>query len=337
MKNLKLTLLAFLTLIVSCENDEPENVTQQIDKIEMQSVVFITGIDEDDNTFYKNAKTHFKQQQLTIVEDVSSIEDVILWLNAHYDGKNYDNIHIVSHSNAWRGIALRTCEDGERITFKSLKSVSFPKFENGVSDETNIIFHSCGLGANKDLMKALKIVFSSDVKPNLYASEFFNVFGGKYASHYLAQPFYVFYPTAHSPGNITLSDEIAHSYPSVSIDWLTALETRKETEAGVPYSYRFNIPVNWDIIFDDVSDIPELTSADDIMDFILENEDLSMALYELGIPMDKFRWDSISLENVLTIKGKTTVLCVLNPVMDTYVPAEYSIPDIEHPRLYTKF
>ena len=337
MKTLPPFLFFFFVTLCSCENDEPEVLTKQTDNIQTQSVVFITGIDTDDNTFYSNAKAHFTHGKLMIVEDINTIEDIILWLNANADNKNYENIHIVSHSNAWRGMALKTCENGERITYKTLKSKSFPKLENGVTEQTNIIFHSCGLGANKQLMKGLKTIFTTDVTPNLYASEFFNVFGGKYASHYLAQPFYIFYPTAHSPGNRALSEEIAHSYPSVAIDWVAAFGTRKETGAGVPYSYRFNIPVDWDIMFDSINDIPELNSADAIMDFILENEDLSLALFELGIPMEKFRWDSKIKNNILTINGKTTVLCVLNPVMDSYDPAEYSVPEVTHPRLYTKF
>jgi hypothetical protein len=302
----------------------------------MQSVVFIAGIDEDDNAFYKNAKAHFSQQKITIVEDLYSLNDIVLWLNEHADDKVYDKIHIVSHSNAWRGMALQTAQNGKRITSTTLENSLLPKPNKGINENTNIIFHSCGLGANKDLMKALKAAFSSEVSPNLYASEFFNVFGGKYASHYLAQPFYVFYPTASSPGNKELSEEIAHKYTSAHLDWLMALDTREETTSGGVYSYRFNVPIDWEIEFDDESEIPELKDADAIMDWILDNNEFSMALYELGIPMEKFRWNSSSDGNILKIKGKTTVLTVLMPMMNTYEPAEYTMPDITHPRLYTK-
>ncbi len=335
MKTFILLLVVAFT-IVSCENDTAEPIEEIPKTIQKQSVVFIAGIDEDDNTFYKNAKVHFSQQKITIVEDLHALDAIIIWLNEHADDKVYDKIHIVSHSNAWRGMALQTAQDGKRITPTTLEESSLPKPNNSITENTKIIFHSCGLGANKNLMKALKTAFSSDVSPNLYASEFFNVFGGKYASHYLAQPFYVFYPTANSPGNLDLSKEIAHKYMSASLNWLTALDTREETTSGAVYSYRFNIPVDWEIVFDNETELPELNDADAIMDWILDNDEFSLALYELGIPMEKFRWNSSSDGNILKIKGKTTVLTVLMPLMNTYEPAEYTMPDITHPRLYTK-
>ena len=175
MKTLKPILLFFFVMMVSCEKKEPEIIAETPKKVEAQSVVFIAGVDEDDNTFYKNAKAHFSQQPITIVEEVYTIEDIILWLNAHADGKRYESIHIVSHSNAWRGMSLKTCKEGQRTTSASIEETSFPKPTEAITEETDIIFHSCGLGANKELMRALKKVFTSDASPNLYASPFFNI------------------------------------------------------------------------------------------------------------------------------------------------------------------
>lgn len=335
MKAFILFYLAFFTMI-ACEDAPTETIEVPAITIQKQSVVFIAGFDEDDNTFYKNAKAHFSQQNIAIVEDLHTLKAIILWLNGNANDIIYDKIHIVSHSNAWRGLSLQTNEDGLRTTATSLQDVALPKPNKGITEHTDIIFHSCGLGANKELMKSLKSIFSSDVAPNLFASEYFNVFGGKYASHYLAQPFYVFYPTANSPGNKVLSKEIAHKYPSAILDWLTALGTREETTSGAVYSYRFNIPVEWDFTFENASDISNLEDDDAIMDFILLNDELSLELFELGIPMEKFRWDCKIDNNHLTIKGKTTVLTVLMPLMNTYDPIEYTTPDITHPRLYTK-
>ncbi|MBO3096968.1 hypothetical protein [Gelidibacter pelagius] len=336
MKSLIILLLSCFT-IMSCGDSSTDHLEEPTKIIQKQSVVFIAGIDEDDNSFYKNAKAHFSQQNIIVVEDLHALDAIISWLNKNADDKVYDQIHIVSHSNPWRGMALLTSEDGARITATSLKNSTLPKPNGGITENTKIIFHSCGLGANKDLMKGLKLAFSSGVSPSLYASEYFNIFGGKYASHYLAQPFYVFYPTANSPGNKTLSREIAQKYPNANLDWLTALGTREETTSGAIYSYRFNIPVDWEIVFEDASKIPELDSADSIMDYILENDEFAFALYELGIPMEKFRWTSSSEGPILKIQGKTTVLTALMPVMNTYEPAEYTAPDIMHARLYSQF
>ncbi|MCL8008731.1 hypothetical protein M8845_14980 [Gelidibacter japonicus] len=336
MKSLIILLSSCFT-IISCGDSSTDYLEETTKSIQKQSVVFIAGTDEGDNSFYKNTKAHFSQQNITIVKDLHTLDAIILWLNNNADSKVYDQIHIVSYSNPWRGMALLTSEDGERITAKSLKNRTLPKLNCGITENTKIIFHSCGLGVNKNLMKGLKLAFSSDVTPTLYASEYYNVFGGKYASHYLAQPFYVFYPTANSPGNKMLSQEIAMKYPNANLDWLTALDTREERTSGAIYSYRFNIPIDWEFVFEDASETPHLDNTDRIIDYILENEECSFVLYELGIPMEKFRWTSRSEGNVLKIQGKTTVLTVLMPLMNTYEPAEYTAPDITHARLYSQF
>ncbi|MBA6152083.1 hypothetical protein [Gelidibacter maritimus] len=336
MKSLIILLLSCFT-VMSCDDTSTDHLEEPTKTIQKQSVVFIVGIDEDDNSFYKNAKAHFSQQNITVVEDIRALDAIILWLNNNADDKIYDQIHIASHSNPWEEMTLLTSEDGERITAASLKNKALPQPSDGITENTKIIIHSYGLGANKNLIKALKLVFSSDVMPSIYASEYFSVFGGQFASHYLAQPFYVFYSTTNSPGNKALSNEIAQKYPNANLNWLTALGTHEETTAGAIYSYRFNIPIDWEIVFDDASEIPQLTTADSIMDYILENDEFSFALYDLGIPMEKFQWTSSSEENILKIQGNTTVLTVLMPVMNTYEPAEYTAPEFTHARLFSQF
>lgn len=336
MKYIIIYLFACFT-IVSCENAATETVDQPTKAIQKQSVVFIAGLDEDDNTFYEHAKAHFSQQNFTIVEDLQSLEAIILWLNKHAEDKSYDQIHIVSQRHPWLGMALTTFDGGGRITASSLHSDTLPKPKQGITEKTDIIFHASGLGTDNDMMKGLKGIFSSDISPRLYASKYVTIFGGKYASHYLAEPFYVFYPTGHSPGNTTLSKELSLKYENANLDWLTAMDTREETTPGAIYSYRFDVPIFWEIVFEDASEIPKLENKEAILDYILETDKLSFDLYELGIPMAKFRWTSSSDGNTLKIEGKTTVLTVLMPLMNNYDPAEYTVPDIAHSRLYSRF
>ena len=49
-------------------------------------------------------------------------------------------------------------------------------------------------------MKTLRDAFVADEVPNVVASSYVDVFGGEFSAHYLAKPYYVFYPYAHSPG-----------------------------------------------------------------------------------------------------------------------------------------
>lgn len=308
--------------------------------VKNQSVVFIAGFDEGDNLFYSNAKTHFQQQNAKVVEGLYSLEEIVAWLQLHHREKGYDEIHIVSHGNAWRGLSLKGKFEGERITLNNLKGMleknELPKISKGVTEETKIIFHSCGLGENVALLTLLKKVFSSEGQPQVYASPYFNVFGGRYSSHYLAQPYYTYYPTANSKGPIALATELKMSYPLETIDWLTALKTREETSAGIPYSYRFNIPVEWDISFDESTDIPQFEDAEALMDWIIDRDDMAAVLYELGIPIEKFRWSSKAKGNHLQIRGKTTVQCILRPIMNANDSTEYQPLIVENPTLYCR-
>jgi hypothetical protein len=62
----------------------------------------------------------------------------------------------------------------------------------------------------------------------------------------------------------------------------------------------------------------EALSNEEIMDWIEQDEKLVKVLSSYNIPIEKFRWRSIVKGNKLIIKGKTTVLCVLKPLIKPY-------------------
>jgi hypothetical protein len=301
------------------------------------TIVFIAGFDEGDSAYYAQASSYFKNKNLKVVEGLYSLEEIIAWLNA-YENK-LTEIHIVSHSNPWRGMALQTKQEGPRITQETLQQAlaerQWPKAPENMDENTHIIFHSCGLGNNTPLLSLLQKVFSNSKTPQVLASPYFNVFGGKYAAHYIARPYYVFYPTAHSPGPLALAQEMRTSYPNKKIDWFTALKTREETTIGTPYSYRFNIPVTWQFEFETVSDIPSLEAKNDIKAFIQEDPAIMEAMAALEIPIDTFRWQTKVRGNILTIHGKTTVLSVLEPVMNEQDSGAYLFPEATNRAIYT--
>ena len=346
MKNYTFLIILCFSILISC--NKPENLIEikaaapsEVLEIKTQSVVFIAGFDqnEDGNNYYANASAHFKGKKMQIVDDFYSLEEIMEWLRSNKNQGRYDEIHIISHSNAWRGMSLPTTKDGARITKKTLteamEKTILPKLDKRITRKTNVIFHSCGLGENEALLAQLQIAFSSQHLPQVYASPYFNVFGGKYASHYLAKPYYVYYPTAQSKGPKALAQEIKSVYPKVEMEWLRAIKSRREERVGEAYSYRFNIPVDWEIAFENEGDVPLLSNPDTIMDWIAETENISLALYEMGIPIEKFRWTSIRSGNKLKIKGKTTVVCVLQPITNCNDDSEYEVPNIDNSQLYT--
>lgn len=305
-----------------------------------QPLVFIAGFDEGDNSYYKNAKNYFVNQHFQVVEEAQSLAEILVWLRLHYDANVYGDIHIVSHSNPWRGLSLKVTSESDRITTATLEDALqtneiVPLDNNFLRKDTNIIFHSCGLGTNTVLLQCLKKAFTNDRNIPLYASEFFNVFGGKYAAHYLAKTYYGYYPTAHSPGPRALAMEFKKKYPNVKADWETVLKTRTEQLPGDLYTYRFNIPIEWEFEFEDSADIPNFRNTQEIIDWISEDEQLLSTINAFNIPIEKFRWLTKVRGNTLSIKGKTTVLCVMQPIMKQHAQHEYS-PVIVNGISYTK-
>ncbi|GGG47006.1 hypothetical protein GCM10010976_18070 [Bizionia arctica] len=303
-----------------------------------ESIAFIAGFDEDDNRYYDNAKNYFQAKNIQVVDSLFSIAEIISFLNKN-SNKTFKNIHIVSHSNSWLGMSLKTIKNGERITVESLSHAknNMPLLKDDFNSDAQIVFHSCGLGENKELLEALKRLFvtqNSSQTPKIIASSFFNVFGGKYAGHYLAKPYYGYYPTAGSPGPLALSKEFEASYPNTNIDWFTALKTREETNLGQVYSYKFNIPVVWEFTFNDPTEIPELTDREAIMDWVSESPEMASVILKLNIPIEKYRWKSDIHGNKLSIKGKTTVLCVLEPILQENDATEYRSPEFSDASLY---
>ena len=284
-----------------------------------RDVVFIAGFDEGNNTYYANAKAHFSTAHYQVVDNVHALAGILDWLQLHYYKTMYNNVHIVSHSNPWRGLSMLTTTHGERITEHTLKNALnsnaiIPLSTDVLNNNTKIIFHSCGLGKNKSLLKLLKTSFTNNTNISIQASEYFNVFGGKYASHYLAKTYYGYYPTAQSPGPRALAKEFKTNYPEVKANWETVLKTRTEQLPGEMYTYKFNIPIEWEFEFEDQADIPNFKSKQELMDWILELDELKTVITQFNIPIEKFRWRSKTKNNTLTIKGKTTVLCVLQPL-----------------------
>lgn len=305
-----------------------------------QPLVFIAGFDEGDNTYYANAKNYFGNQYYQVVEKTESLAEILDWLRLHYDANVYGDIHIVSHSNPWRGLSMKTNTESDRITAATLEDALqmrevVPLANNFLRKDTKIIFHSCGLGANKALLQHLKKAFTADPDIPLYASEFFNVFGGKYAGHYLAKTYYGYYPTAHSPGPRALAMEFKKKYPNVKANWETVLKTRAEQLPGELYTYRFNIPVEWEFEFEAKEDIPNFKNTQEIIDWISEDETLLKTITAFNIPIEKFRWLTKVRGNTLFIKGKTTILCVMQPIMKSEAKTEYS-PVVVNGISYTK-
>ncbi len=328
---MKPIILIFALIVIQFQS----SIHGQSKSLERRSIVFISGFDEDNNTYYSNAEAYFRNENFEVVTDLYALDAILKWIRLHYDKQIYSDIHIVSHSNPWFGLSLKTTEDGERITKATLTSaldeeLIRPLERKVLSKNAKIIFHSCGLGKNKELLALLKKVFSDNPSITLYASKRFNVFGGKYKGHYLSKTYYGYYPTAQSPGPRQLAKSFKSKYSNVNVDWEKILKTRTEQLPGDMYTHKFNIPVEWEFEFEDKADIPEFNSKEAIIDWVQNIDELRTQIEAFHIPIEDYRWLSNSSENTLQIKGKTTVLCIMQPIMKQYNSEAYLPINIEN-------
>ncbi len=237
-------------------------------------------------------------------------------------------------------MTLETLVNGEKVTTESLRrnitKGELPILNESINANSKIIFHANGLAENTDLMSTLKDAFCADELPNVVASPYYSIFNGEFSKHYLAKPFYVFYPTANSPGKTDLSKEIAKKYPEEKdIDWYDALNNEEERFVGEAYTTQFTIPVKFQLDYHNSDDeVPTFESQEEVMDFIEQQENLYSDIQKLNIPLEKFRWTWNTKNSTLTIKGKSTGLIVLKPLIKPYGELEHIKPDTSNKRLY---
>jgi hypothetical protein len=326
------------TTTASVENTLDYTVKEEI--ITRSPLVFITGFDKGAETYYNNARAYFEEKGFQIVEDQYSLEEIINWLNRNESENPYGEIHIVNNSNPFKGLSLETVIKGEKITTETLRKNitkgTLPILRESVNANSKIIFHANGLGENKELMNTFKDAFCADELPNVIASPYYSIFNGDFTKHYLAKPHYVFYPTAYSPGKVDLSKEIAAKYPEEKdIDWLDVLYNDEERFVGEAYTKQFTIPLKFELDYHNSdNEIPTFENQDELMDFIKLQEVLYAKVEQLNIPIEKFRWSYQLKNSTLIIKGKTTGLVVLKPLIKPYGELEYITPDTNNKRLY---
>jgi hypothetical protein len=324
--------------IIAAESPLDYTVKQEV--ITRNPLVFITGFDKGKENYYENARAFFEEKGFEIVEDQYSIEEIINWLNRNASKNYYGEIHIVNKSNPFKGMTLETVVKGKKVTIETLRNNitrgTLPILQESVNANSKIIFHANGLGENKELMTTFKDAFCADELPSIIASPYFSVFDGEFTKHYLAKPHYVFYPTAHSPGKVDLSKEIARKYPEEKdINWLEALNNEEERFVGEAYTTQFTIPIKFELDYHNSDDeVPTFENQEEIIDFIQQQELLIAEVEELNIPIEKYRWTYRMKNSILIITAKATGLVVLKPLIKPYGELQYIQPDTNNKRLY---
>ncbi len=314
-------------------------VKPSIDK-KWEPIVFITGYDSKNENFYTNARNYFINNNYKVVDDKYSLEEIILWLNKQDKRKTFGDIHIVNKSDPFRGLTLETIVRGEPISIESLRRSitkgTLPVLNNNINSNTNFIFHANGLGENLELMKVLKDALCADELPNIVASPYHSIFSNGSTQHYLAKAYYIFYPTAYSPGKVDLSKELARKYNTEkNIDWYDTLHNYEERFVGDAYSTQFVVPVKFRLDFHNSdNEIPIINDQEQMIAYLKTNKKIMQQLSKLNIPLDKFRWMYSLHNSVITIKGSATGICIYLPLIKPYGELEHIKPEFTNKRLY---
>jgi len=299
------------------------------------SITFILGEDEEDkNPYYSLAKQYYlyhpSHKDNIFIDTCRSLVSVRNHLakNLPKNATAWGEITVVVHSNQWTGISVPVVAGGERTTinslFQNIQNQQFAALPNTIVDEETVIdFKACGLGSNKDLLQALATAFGGfdDVKPQVRSSENFIYYAPDRHQHIQSKefrPYYAFYRTAYRPAGINLAKQLQERYPTCDIDWLTAMQNKQPRGEGDIFHYRFNVPIEWHVYVDKENANLDFNSITEKITFVKTQPDLIKLLNYFDIPIDKFRWtfEVEKEEGVATvlIKGKATVLCVLEEV-----------------------
>lgn len=313
----------------------------QMTKEARASITFIMG--EDGNTsnrYYRAAEGYYRfhpidrtEQVITHCRSLSELKDYLEQYPPQ-NGQAWGRVNIVVHSNEWSDLSVPIFPEGKRTTVSTLqaamKSGMFTPIKSSVVDqETEILIQGCALGKNKALLKQLATAFDGQpiIRSSIYFLHYdFDPKDPLNCQRYLTDVWYGFYPTGYYPGDIKLSRQFSSNYPQDTIHWQDALERKALLSLDGTYHYKFNIPVNWMVTYSSEEERPLLNSKVEKRNWLQAQSELVTALKEYGIPLDLFRWqfqntthtfEDGTIESAILAKGKTTIVCILKPLVDS--------------------
>ena len=328
------------------QNCSQANLAEEFSNIEIEKeqkrpdIIFILGEDAADAAPYYSLANEYFAEEFPTVQRVSHLRSLTAlrdYLTDQADPASpWGNIYLLVHGNPWTGLSLPIQPEGARINSTELAALldqnTFVPVPNAaLDDESTIHLEACGLGSNPLLLHQLaRALGGEDYQvPLVTASKHFISFiknpetGGIHK--YYAKPFFTFFETGKKPALLHLQKELMEQYPDTDMDWLTAMQRPLSAPGFLPKFEQFNVPVHWTSVFLDRMELPHTESFDRAatIDWIASQDDLVASVDELGVPLDKFRWqienssylmDSGESLPAVEIKGKTTVLCILAPI-----------------------
>lgn len=317
--------LFLFCLISACKEEKPIIADKH-----RPSITFIMGQDKDlSNPFYQSAAAYYCQNAAEktdeVVHDCHSLAEVTAWLRQHTTKKGlpYGVINIIVHGNPWVG--CRIGDKGKRVESAQIEEAIeageiVPLDENKFDAQTEIRLLSCGLGAEKDLLKAIGRAFAGSEHIIVRSPLFFIVYDKqKENQRFLAEYWHI-----AERENTTDLAQFQQKYPNTSIRWEAAMQQDLPRFEGDSYLHTFAIPFRWTFQLQEKSDIPNLADEAACKKWLAQKSEIQSKLADIHFSLDDFHWqywaEYTNEQLCFKVKGICNVRCVLR-----YLPKEKSL------------
>ncbi len=277
-------------------------------KTKGESITFILGIDKHpDNPFYRYAANYYrfnaKDKTELVITSCRSLLEVHNYL-IRYKPKNkvpWRCINLVSHGNQYLGLSVKVTPNSKRASaqeiWKYCNNGTLKKLpEDVINKQTIIALHGCGLGNNKNLIKAVRSAFSTHKAiPKIEASTYFEYYVAKpnnmqKVTRFLAKSYSINFKMGYKPSNKIIERRFKAKYKNDSIAWHTALNRKQASKMGAVFNMSFNVPVKWVFTYDSLKAVPNLDTKSKRLNWVRQNTTIMSDLQKIAIPPQKFNW-----------------------------------------------
>ena len=333
-----------------------DTVTEVLDTVPRTSVTFILGSDQSANNQYYTMANHYyrlnpDERTEVVVDNLTSLKQVIGWLNSHPDTVNdrpYGLVNLVSHGNEFIDLQATVTPHGARISAASLRQAmadsTLPTLDSGIVDSrTLVLLHGCAVGQNQSLLDALAQVFGA---ATVKASKLFEYYA--YLSpnhnpqsirHYYARNWYAFYHPDSTIDEKAMVRQLRRRYPDDKVDWRAGLRRRFQNNPSELYHQSFIVPCRYSEYYANPEDKPSVAGRKKRQLWVDSHADFRSLLDSTHIPQKYFQVKFYRLTTVdendrilfgLEARARAGVICLIQPLLSTdtlstpfspYIPA----------------
>jgi hypothetical protein len=151
--------------------------------------------------------------------------------------------------------------------------------------------------------------------------------------HYFAQAWYAFYNPDFVPDKPKLTKQLIQRYPEEEVQWEVGLNRRLQSNPSEIYHFTFIVPVVWEEVFENESDVPAVNTKAKRTAWLTDNQGYLDLLNQTNIPHEYFQFNYYKSKfkkegrdkYLLTVRARAGVICLIQPMIiksenDVYAP-----------------